>query len=413
MLDDVFRSFARPPGPGRELLDLIIGRGSSTVLRDATDLCAEALASSANGLTEVLRRWSDPSGYSLWHPAISDLKRRLKNGEREFPLRRLVEIGVMAQLGGIAGNWSFRFSNPTLLWIDKFLFAEVMSGNVECNGTELHLDLSYAIGSRDSVTLRRSPAGRWTSLCAARNEIAVLPAVEIDAAHCIFVVPGEIADEELLPQYPGAAFKLVGDLEKFSSCLAESIKLIATYAPEYVEWVAEVIRFVAPINAPSNVIGSSSSPKFTGLISISDDSRPISVAEFLVHEASHQYFFLASSLGEVDAAQEEELFYSRFARRRRPLERILVAYHALGNMALFYERCMARGFSCERRLAYVATHMRELNETLRKANTLTSLGRGLGEPLEAKTSHLNMVADERISDAVLAEADRAMVMQKR
>jgi HEXXH motif-containing protein len=226
-------------------------------------------------------------------------------------------------------------------------------------------------------------------------------------------MPSEMMGADLLPQYLGASFKDAGSVGPFAECLKKSADLLQAHAPDYLDWVAEVIKFIAPVSAPADLIGSSSSPRFFGMISISDNSRPLSVAEFLVHEASHQYFIIAASLGEMDEGSEGQLFYSRFARRDRPLERILAAFHALANMALFYERCLADGVPCEGRLAYMATHMRELDEILRNAETLSPLGKSLWLPLSQKTRHLDMKADETISNAVLAESDRVMASLRR
>jgi hypothetical protein len=412
MLDQVFQSFAHPHGPGPEQLNLISGRSGTSTVRRALHLGAGTIDDCSVGLAELLQKWLDTPGDVFWHPAISQLKACLNTPDRHLPPRCLVEIGFVAQLDGAAGRWSFRFAGPTLLWIDRWLVRDVVSGAVQGEGAEIHASMRSSDGSSRILTLMRDrQTGAWRRSPSAESPFE-LPAVDFAPHHRMLLVPGEMVDVELLPQYPGAKFKDAAGLGGFASCLKQSADLISSHAPEYVGWVAEVVKFIAPVAAPADLIGSSSSPRFLGMISISDDSRPLSVAAFLVHEASHQYFYAATSLGRIDEGSQERLYYSRFARRQRPLERILAAFHALGNMALFYEQCLANGVRCELRLAYVSTHMRELDETLHNADTLTSLGRSIWSPLSQKTRHLDMKADETISDAVLSEADRVMARLK-
>jgi hypothetical protein len=412
MLDEVFQSFSYPPGPGRELLNLIIGQSGRATVRRLVDLSACAVDRCSVGLTPLLRSWLEASGDAFWHPAVSGIKAHLNNSNEDIPAKCLVELGFVAQLDGAAGLWSFQFQGPTTLRIDRWSLPEITSGVVEGNGARISLRMLSNNGCSQILILTRDvQTGMWRR-SRSTSAICRLPTVEFTPYHRILLLPREMADMELLPQFPGAAFNGAADLGQFANCLKQSAALISANASEYLSWIGEVINVIAPVAVRGHLLGSSSSGKLSGVISISDNQHPLSVAEFLVHEASHQYFSVATSLGEVDTGSEGQLFYSRFARRYRPLERILAGFHALGNIALFYEKCLANGIPCEARLSYIATHMRELDETLHNASTLTSLGQALWLPLSQKTRHIDMKADETVSNAVLAEADRVMAELK-
>ena len=79
-------------------------------------------------------------------------------------------------------------------------------------------------------------------------------------------------------------------------------------------------------------------------------------------------------------------------RKERPLSRILVAYHALANVRLFYESVRAARIDDG---GYVDLYERKLSDTiaqldapLRDNPALTRLGRALYEPLARRIAAL-------------------------
>jgi len=111
----------------------------------------------------------------------------------------------------------------------------------------------------------------------------------------------------------------------------------------------------------------------------------MSLAETLVHEASHQYFYLLSRLEPVDDGTDKNLYYSPFAGTERSLDRILLAYHACGNILLLYRLCQQNGAPddgyCAQREDAVMTQLAQLAAPLRNNFALTWVGRALYDPL--------------------------------
>jgi HEXXH motif-containing protein len=168
---------------------------------------------------------------------------------------------------------------------------------------------------------------------------------------------------------------------------------VADNSPAYLRWVERVLNgiLVCHLEESARVV-SGSEEDVPGLIHASFPCGRMDTAEVLVHECAHQYFYMLQRVGPVDDGEDRELYWSAVARRRRPLSRILMAYHAIANVRLFYEEIRARGGAD---VAYVDTHQAQVDETvasldepLRDNPTLTHLGRGLYEPLAVRIAAL-------------------------
>src|SRR5262249_9151892 len=140
----------------------------------------------------------------------------------------------------------------------------------------------------------------------------------------------------------------------------------------------------------SGIVHSSSYQYRDGLIHASSRSSPMSLTEVLVHEASHQYFYLLSRLGQVDDGTDKNSYFSPFAVAERSLDRILLAYHACGNILLLCGFCQESsapdaGYSAQRHRVLIS-HFTQLAAPLRNNAALTGVGLSLYEPLAARLS---------------------------
>jgi HEXXH motif-containing protein len=410
---DIYLRFAGPnPGPGGDLLGLI----ASEVGRESIDRAIlsgrPALQATCPGLADTLASWCENASEAKWHPRMGQIRAMAQSQRPEVPLHWLAELGIWAALDGALGQWSFDLAGPTKLWAGRWVLPECDSGSVCSAASGISIRLTRSGSAIDIELDRRAPFHASDT----SGQIFAMPTEEIAPQKFTCVLPGEMAGPELLPGYPGAGF-LPGAVSRgFADSLHKTVELIARHAPIYLTWVADVIRFIVPVSTDGDIIGSSSVPSLTGLISVANDARPLAIAELLVHEASHQHFFVASCLGELTSAGDEALFYSRFSRKKRPLERILLAYHALANMALFYELCLRSGIRCEKRYAFVIEHMRDLEAVLRsESDKLTELGGSIWGKLVEDTMHLNATSinrdtERKAEQSTLAEVDRLMAL---
>ncbi|MCA9666296.1 MAG: hypothetical protein KC503_11935, partial [Myxococcales bacterium] len=57
---------------------------------------------------------------------------------------------------------------------------------------------------------------------------------------------------------------------------------------------------------------------------------------------------LTSVCGPVDDGSDRRLYPSPIKKAERPIDKILLAYHAVANMVLFYRQCAENGHAVER-----------------------------------------------------------------
>ncbi len=112
----------------------------------------------------------------------------------------------------------------------------------------------------------------------------------------------------------------------------------------YTLWVARSasgILFHRPIRPNVNQSGTSSA--FPGLLQVSRHEDPTILGEILVHECSHQYLSLLRDFGPLADEAAGETSFSPIKKMDRPIDKVLVGAHAVGNMILYYRDLHARG----------------------------------------------------------------------
>ncbi|HET6978969.1 MAG TPA: HEXXH motif-containing putative peptide modification protein [Pyrinomonadaceae bacterium] len=177
-------------------------------------------------------------------------------------------------------------------------------------------------------------------------------------------------------------------LETFSPDLIETLThaldLLKEHLPHYFDWVVRIIRRVAVLHFERNVLHSGNHEHQYGTIHISDNSRVLSLAEMLIHEASHQYFELLNKLGPTVDPGHTELYYSPVKQCDRPLHKILLAYHAFANVMLFYRgvaECGLADSSSAKFQSVLNDELRQLEQPLLDNDAILPIGRALVGPL--------------------------------
>jgi HEXXH motif-containing protein len=152
-----------------------------------------------------------------------------------------------------------------------------------------------------------------------------------------------------------------------------------------------VVRFVAlwRVTSDRRPTGSSSCSNAPGLVGIGNHDHVASLAESLIHEASHHYFYTVLRLGAVDDQSDTRLHLNPFFGRNRPLDRILFAYHAFLNVHRF---CLVALEASTSDLSYFEPREKEVREGLRTMEAaidgnpaLTPLGNAIWADLQIQT----------------------------
>lgn len=194
------------------------------------------------------------------------------------------------------------------------------------------------------------------------------------------ILPAELLERpgvDRWPVFPAITPQLV---EHFDT----AFDVMRCASPNYSQWVERVLRQIIPNEYVKGSSGSGSWSDLPGCVYMSVYPHPAELAETLIHEASHQYFNLISSVFAVDDGSDRQLYYSGAVKRERPIDRILIAYHAFANVELFYRDYLASGISdpfIHMQLDRTFQLVDQLEVPLRQTKSLTSCGQMLFEPL--------------------------------
>jgi HEXXH motif-containing protein len=187
--------------------------------------------------------------------------------------------------------------------------------------------------------------------------------------------------------------QLVVDPKPNTERLSTAYATLERYAPAFHEWVTRSIFGIVPVAVPE---GSSTSISFEytpGLIALSLGIPALTIADLLVHEASHQHFYLLSSFGPIHDGSDSNLYWSPARKTERPIDKILLAYHAFANVFLFFQECVKNGHPegefCTAQMNAYRESLKALAAPLQTTNALTLLGRALYRPLTSMVEDLN------------------------
>ena len=128
--------------------------------------------------------------------------------------------------------------------------------------------------------------------------------------------------------------------------IEDAVEILRHCGPAYYAWIVAVLREVVPLAKPGRGTSSSSHVAYPGQLRISARGSRIEYVNMLVHECSHQYFNLMQSFVPVVRPDAPEV-YSALKECNRPLEKVLLGFHAVGNMLFAYEALLDSGAPVE------------------------------------------------------------------
>lgn len=317
---------------------------------------AEALASAGRGYAETIAgAFTEFNFDSFWDASTMRL------GEpTDEPAAVLAAFLLHLAGRGLRADWSFSFSRPAaFFWGGKLLSEAIVELSVAGEGVFFDVGFRAATGETWNLTLEPAPSG---FMLATPEEIAALP----------------------IEQWPARARLSEQSREEIDATMQDALAILAKNAPDYFSWVVRVLRRVVPVYSAENATQSQSCDRNPGVVAISFPARPVAVAEILVHECSHQYYHLTELLGRVTNGSDRREFYSPVKDRERPLEAILLAFHAFANMVFFYRRALASGLEdngyCAANEARHRADLEQLGAHLESSTGLTALGLALFQP---------------------------------
>ena len=343
-----------------ELLDVLGAEYSRQHLRIFVERAAETLDTAGEGLSAAVEAGADGEvGFDvLWDASISELSPPTLAGSAAERVRRAAGVALRLTECGVARSWSAHLVEPAPLRLGRWTLADATDVEVGSNGsTWMHARLA------SGTKVRAVDAVDGWEVCGAIERPAVV-----------------------MRRF--SATLLAEDRLATSAELRRAVELLRDHAPEYLGWIDRVIRHVAPIPARPGTMRSASFPGRAGVVEMSFGCSVGAIAEMLVHEASHQHFHLASRLDDVDDGSDRTLYYSPLKDTGRPIDAILLAYHAFGNVLLLYRRCLEAGADpdgyFERNISPTSRQLAQLDDALRTTTALTDVGTSLCRPLSER-----------------------------
>jgi len=319
---------------------------------------------------------------------------------------RLTAAGLQLTLAaaglGATGEWSFTAAEPTEFMFAGHRFSAAGVTTLSAGNGEA----SILAGSRPLLRFR-TEAPSWRLMEAAQDDgLVVSSPAHLTAGGDVIDLLATSAltlDEAASTWERAAALRPIGQLADQREAVAAGAAWLDETAPDSAAWAGRMIRCCLLLTDVDPSTGSdylsSSHPAWPGLVTLGlregaerRRSWLLLVAETLVHEASHQYLHLLSGAFPVVNGRDQQLHYSALAKRSRPLDRVLLAYHAAGNMALAHAAALetrrADASAFELALAKALEAARSLREPLERTEGLTEVGdtlwRTLARALEAR-----------------------------
>lgn len=155
--------------------------------------------------------------------------------------------------------------------------------------------------------------------------------VRLGSGSIALLAKGDWVDHWKPPEAP--VIELTPDLASSRQLIDESMAVLERHLPAVYLWVALVLRELVLLDEPGPKTPISQSfVIWPAQVQISRASL-LKTILMLVHECSHQYFNILLWCGPLvkDVAPDD---YSAIKRTNRPLERILLGYHAFANILL-------------------------------------------------------------------------------
>jgi hypothetical protein len=379
----VYEGFACPQmGLNRALLETVVVDHGMQTLEAFLERHAARLDRRGSGLVPVLKAWLQRGApyNAVWNFAFGDMHAALISEQPDEVDRCAAALAVRSHAFGLEGDWQFQLDIPASFIFDHWVLPVGDAVRVSANCNSVLVDVHTVDGWRQTA-FHRGEDG-WDS-----SEATSLP---------LFAYPGlgcTIVPIECLPA-PSPAQRLVKDLYDVGTpndtnlllrTCKEAASLIAEFAGIYLAWVSEAIKDLIPLPPRPNVLHSASGNLAPGLVSVTNQPLRCALAEQLVHEATHQHFYILRRLGPLEDGTDETLYFSPFRNTGRPIFYILFAYHAFSNVLLFYRLARANGLPGDEPGASSEQKLEEDLQTVEKAlgttKALTALGHALWEPL--------------------------------
>lgn len=393
----IYSGFSCPQvGLDRELLEVVVTEHARQSVQKFIECYSGRMELRASGLRSVLNNWLQCTDTfeTVWNPAFGEVFAAVfRNGADDIE-RRAAMLALRLHERNHAGQWELPLSKPVRFRFDRWLLPPADTIEVLATAESVTLNMRTANGWR-KTTFQHSENGWETN-----NDVEALPVLTRPGIRWTILTAESLAPSSTVLLQTEVLGYGNADVDTQPELLLHTcdaaVSLIAEFAGIYVAWVSNVIRELVPLRARPGIFNNGSIDLSPGVIcvsnGVSNQENPWALAEVLVHEATHQYLYIARRLGRMDDGKDETLYFSPFRNTGRPIYNILITYHAFANVVLFYRTALARGLSAgetsalavQERVKDLEQKLEPLEQALQSTTSLTPLGLALWEPLHGQ-----------------------------
>ena len=383
-MSDWTRQFSLPDRAADEsVFDTMVTAHGAAIASWLLDKHGEDVARASDGLVEFIRGWIGNGGASLvaWDISFGRAHLALKEGKLD-PVEAAVKVGLRISNSGYPGRWWARMP-ITSVQLDNMAVEDV--SHVDVKGDPAQSTIKFQLVDGAKVELRRDGEGPWTQEGGGCSKLESVGKNRVIYLLSRRALPPDDRGGEIFREC-----QPVGTITfEMAKSFNDGFDVLEKNAPQYVPWVERVLNGIVVCRTQAEYrLVSGSWEDVPGFVHMSSPHDGIDIAEILVHECAHQYFYMLQRVGPVDDSTDRELYWSPPIRKKRPLSRILMAYHALANVQILYEAVRSNEANERRDIEYVRVNepdlqaaIKALDEPLRDNTALTKLGRGLYQPL--------------------------------
>ncbi len=351
------------------LAETIVAEYSKSVV----DLARTEFGNHHPGLFAVIENFVDDGGG--WSPPFGAFESALRSGSSEALLSCSVQLGLLAHDRGVSGQWQEALGEVTCLRLGQQAVVQLSEVSVDAGPLGYEVRGRTANGNQSVWVVNRDASSTTDSR---------LLEIQFDD------VPVRVTTMYDLDAVTGMDFlgrdhwNVSRDLERVRREIKDTERWLLRHCPSSLPWITAVLRHLVLTDPGPGLMESGSSRGLPGFAHMSHGDQ-LRLAEMLVHELSHQYYYIGTRLGPVDDGTDDKLYWSPVKQTGRPIANILLAYHAFGNVALLMRQLRDGSAQPAERiaenLASVIDDLRPLQEALESTRSLTEVGIGLYEPL--------------------------------
>jgi hypothetical protein len=362
-----------------QMFETIVSEHSKQVLQSFIEKYGEAVLRDSDGLIPFLLASTDLIHHEMsWDIAFGAAHSMLVRGQLASASIIACSLALQLNWHGLPSEWEVQLNYPSRMRFGNWLLP--CSDKISVRARSTSVEINTNLGKR---CVTHSFDRR---VCLSNVSATELPVLYRAMSDWIFLNEQSVETTEL-----SKVDNLV-DLQSswaFSECCRSATDLLDKFAPAYSDWSGRVIRYLVPLQTNSTGMFDSGSRRFLpGLVTLTALHNPVQIAETLVHEASHQYFYVLERFEPLHDPTDTQLYYSAIKDSNRPLIHILLAFHAFGNVCLFFRLVRDRGFVASRELKNYENGLiaktRALQVELEKAVSLTPSGVELWESLSSE-----------------------------